>query len=132
MRGIQPLIDMRRAGERPAVVFIDTDAGPAALPRWAQWQNVDARLCDIDIDPSESLLRIDWRPVISMTVHVSGTTEARVIAVAKACDEAGAKRVISSLTRQVGQGEWIAFSTVWIRDTAGHMNTEEADCGAGA
>lgn len=117
MRGQQPLTAMRRNGERPAIVFIDTDAGPNALPRWAQWQNVDESLCDLDITPDERLLRIDFRPVVGLTVHVNGTNDARVRAVAALVQEAGAKRVISSCVRQIGAGEWIAFEALWLHDT---------------
>lgn len=118
MRGVEPLIAMRRRGKRPAVVFIDADAGPRALPSWAQWQNVDGSMADVDIEASESLLRIDWRPFVGLTVHVSGSNADRVTAIAKQLTEAGAKRVVSSLVRQIGVDEFVAFETVWIRDTA--------------
>lgn len=120
MRGMQPLIDMRRDGLRPAVVFVDVNAGPEALPEWAQWQEVDPGLCDIDIEPSESLLRIDWRPFVRLTVHVSGANPERVRKVAKLIQEAGAERVISSYVRVVGDGskDFTAYLTEWVCDTA--------------
>lgn len=127
MRGHQALSRMRRSGEKPSVVFIDTDAGPSALPSWTQWQNINETLCDIDIEPGESLLRLDFRPLIGLVVHVSGTNSPRVRAVAELVKQAGAKRVISSCTRQVGQGEWIAFDTVWVHDTDGFFDQEPTE-----
>lgn len=125
MRGQAPLIDMRRSGERPSIVFIDTDAGPQALPRWAQWQENDRSMCHLDIQSGEALLRIDFRPLIGLMAHVSGSNEARVRAVANLVKEAGAKRVISSCVQRIGHDdEFVAFKTLWIEDT------EEATCGA--
>lgn len=117
MRGQATLIAMRRNGERPAVVFIDTDAGPDALPRWAQWQNVDEALCNLDITPNEPLTRIDFRPLVGLRVHVSGTNEKRVRTIAQLVKEAGADRVISNCVKQISYGEEIAFKTLWIEDT---------------
>ncbi len=127
MRGMQPLVQMRREGVKPEWVFVDTDAGPQALPAWAQWQNVDEGLCDIDITPTESLLRIDWRPLVGLGVFVSGTNWERVRLVAQAIKEAGAKRVISSGRKRIGTEEWPAFLTEWVRDTAGLMGEKPGE-----
>lgn len=124
MRGIENLRRMRRAGSAPSVVFIDADAGPQALPQWAQWQHIAPHLCDIDVEAADSLLRIDWRPVVGLTVHVSGLNEKRVRAIAAAVDAAGAKRVISSLVERLGIDEWVTFKTVWIHDTDGQFAEE--------
>jgi len=127
MRGQAPLIAMRREGYKPGAVFIDTDAGPNALPRWAQWQNVDSSLCDLDIEASENLLRVDWRPLIGLLVFVSGSNAERIRAVAKAVHEAGALRVVASCVKRIGiDDEFVAFQTLWIEDT------EEEACGTDA
>jgi hypothetical protein len=126
MRGLQHLVAMRRSGYRPNVAFIDCDAGPKALPAWAQWQHLNPDMADIEIEPADALLRIDWRPFVGMLVHVSGTSEARVRGVKDRLIEAGAKRVIYTLHQQIGQDEWIAFKTVWVYDTEGQFAPREA------
>jgi hypothetical protein len=112
---------MRQRGKVPAVVFIDTDAGPNALPRWARWENVDPSLCDIDITVAESLARLDLRLLVGLTVHVSGTNATRVRTVAEAAKK-HAKRVISSCLQQIGQDEFVAFKTLWVEDTEGILD----------
>lgn len=126
MRGHRALVEMRRSGQKPHVAFIDCDAGPRALPAWAQWQETTPGVADIDIEAAESLLRIDWRPFIGMVVHVTGTNGARVRGVKDRLVEAGAKRVIYALLEQIGRDEWVAFKTVWVHDTEGQFAPKEA------
>jgi hypothetical protein len=117
MLGHQALQAMRRSRMKPAIVFVDVDSPLPSLPRLLQWQNVDERLAEIDVQPGESIARIDWRPLVGLVVHVSGLTEDRVREAAQAIEKAGAKRVISTLMRHHGKGEWATFKTVWVEDT---------------
>jgi len=125
MRGQNALIAMRRERMKPSVVFVDTDAGPQGLPAWAQWHRVDRRLCNLDVEPADAIMRIDWRPCVGLVVHVSGTKPNRVRAVASAIAEAGAKRVISSCVQSMGHGEMARFETLWVEDTEGHFIVAE-------
>lgn len=132
MRGHTPLVAMRRAGLKPPAVFVDVDAGPHALPSWAQWHRWGS-LPDIDIDATDSLLRIDWRWAVGLTVHVSGGSDERVRTVTRLLVEAGAARVISSLVERIGvDEEFPAFRCAWIEDTAGHMGPQPEEVSDGA
>jgi hypothetical protein len=126
MRGVRSLVEMRRAGHKPQVAFIDCDANPHGMPAWAQWQQQNPDMADIDMEPGDSLARIDWRPFVGMVVHVSGTDERRVRTTKDRLAEAGAKRVIYTLLEQIGRDEWIAFKTVWVYDTEGQFAPREA------
>jgi hypothetical protein len=50
----------------------------------------------LEIRPEENPLRLDLRCLIGLTVNVMGSDERRVAVVARACVDAGAKRVIAS------------------------------------
>jgi hypothetical protein len=128
MRGMQPLIDMRRRGFKPAVVFLDVDGGARNLPAWAQWQNCHPHLCEIDIERTDAIERMDLRPLVGLTVMVSGAVDARVKRVAEMATEAGATRVISTLMDLVHRGEEITAKAIWVHDTQGAF--EESRDGA--
>lgn len=125
MRGMQPLVDLRRLGYRPSIAFVDVDAGPHPEPHWVQWQETQAAMAEIDVEASEALHRIDWRPLFGMVVHVSGTNGDRVLGAARAIQEAGAKRVIYALLEQIGDDEFIAFKQLWVFDTEGLAGPKE-------
>ena len=122
IRGLDMLAAMRRDRYKPEVVFVDTSALAEALPRIIAWPNFDAGAAHIDIPMADAVRHIDWRPVVGLTVHVSGLDDARVRTVAKDCAVAGAARVISSLVACEGDGEFIRFTTLWVEDTAGHFH----------
>jgi hypothetical protein len=126
MRGMQPLVAMRRAGYKPSMAFVDVDSPLHTQPVWSQWQHNTQDRATIDIPAGEMVGRIDWRPLLGMVVNVSGTDAKRVKTVAHAIEEAGAKRVVYTLLEQIGQDEFVAFKTVWMYDTAGVIAPREA------
>lgn len=124
MRGHQALIDMRRRGGKPETVFIDTDASDKPLPRWAQWQESQPGLCEIDITPSEPAQKLDLRPLVGLTVYVHGTDPQRVRSIAGRAKEAEASRVIACCLQRIEYGGEVAFRTVWIEDTDNQFEGE--------
>jgi len=125
MRGQQPLVEMRRQGARPEMVFIDTDAPEQALPWWAQWQECQPGLCEIDVTKSDPLNRLDFRALVGLNVYVHGMDPKRVRVVAASVIEAKAKRVIAACMKRIEYGGEIAFQTLWVEDTAAQFTPEE-------
>lgn len=85
MRGQDQLIAMRKAGKRPAIVFINDYP---CQTDWADWGD-HATVC-VDGDQLSSL---DLRFVVGMTVSVSSLSEARAKRIAEICKQAGARTV---------------------------------------
>jgi hypothetical protein len=121
MQGHEPLLAMRRAGQAPAVVFIDVDLPTLVpMPLDLQWQEVTPLLASIEIGADETVARLDLRCVIGLTVHVSGVLHRRVSTVRDACIAAKAKRVIASFM-VVDAKARDGYSIDHITDTEGHM-----------
>ena len=86
MRGHDKLIDMRKKGLRPPLVFLSdyrTD------PRLAS-EVFDGSVIEIAGDPIESL---DLRFLVGLRVSAGATTESRARAILEACKRAGASMV---------------------------------------
>jgi hypothetical protein len=106
MRGHQPLIAMRHRGVVPDAVFVETDdLDLRRLP-------VDPVHLDLHITPSDNLNRLDLRCLVGLKCFVCGTNTERVQAVAQACRQAQASRVIElapdHITDTEGSCEWHA------------------------
>lgn len=121
MRGHTQLIDMRQAGKVPNWVFLETDPDP--LREWADWERMDNTKASLLIEPTDK--RLDLRCVIDLKCFVQGEGRARVHEIRDACIAAGAKRVIAAVMRRIGEGEYVAFRTEEITDTAGLVVTAE-------
>lgn len=87
MRGHEPIVQMRRAGKRPGVVFIND--WPCRTD-WAK-QGEHATVCT-DGDDIELL---DLRYLLGLRVSVSSASEARAKALFEACKQAGAQTVLA-------------------------------------
>lgn len=100
MRGHAPIIRMRLAGRRPAIVFVNDFKCETSK----DWHDPGARYgkefepdhATVQIDPADSITSLDFRWVAGLTVSVSGSTEARAKALHKACINAGAAIVAST------------------------------------
>lgn len=88
MRGHERLIEMRKAGIRPAAVFINDFP---CKTDWADWGD-HATVC-VDGDKLSS---IDLRFVIGLVAHVSSTSETRAKRIAEICKQAGASVVAAA------------------------------------
>lgn len=102
MRGHEHLIEMRKAGVRPAAVFIND------FPCKTDWADCgeNATVCT-DGDPLSSL---DLRFVVGMTVHVSSMNEDRAKRLAEMCKQSGARAVAAAHGMRIN--EW-KFETGW-------------------
>ncbi len=98
MRGHQPLKAMRMRGRCPEAVWICVGEDHSgswqdwfASPTGGRWGDLSAA---VDILPHERLsgLHADFRTFVGMGAFVQGSDEARTIAVAEMCLEAGCKR----------------------------------------
>ena len=119
MRGAAKLVELRKQGKTPALVFLDADS--ERLP-FADWDLVDpagapTNVMHMQPDAGERASRTDLRCLVGLTVYVSGLDAKRVHALRDAAIAAKAKRVIASVQQQVGHGEWIAFQTIEVTDT---------------
>lgn len=109
MNGQRDLINMRRAGFKPAFVFVndfacDTD--------WAKWGDHPTVSVAGDTPELE-----DYRFLVGTTVILSGLDAARIARFSKVC-EAHAKRVIATVSTQPTPARCEVFS---VADTEGTM-----------
>jgi hypothetical protein len=88
MRGADKLIELRRSGRRPAVVFLNDYPTHAAF--------LDGTTVDISGD---DLSGLDLRFLVGLTVSTGATTENRAKAILEACKRAGAAVVACCLIR---------------------------------
>lgn len=93
MRGHQPIIAMRSRGVHPATVHIGTD--PDGLRMWRDWPQLDPRFACVQIDPGDIAAALDLRYLTRLTVSVVGSDPDRVAAIAEACRQHHAGRVIA-------------------------------------
>lgn len=98
MRGHQQLVEMRRAGARPDIVFVETD--PAMFAATEDWHVESPSRAQVRIEPADSVHRLDLRFLVGLPVWVNGTDSARVFAVAEACERHQAGRVIASVSNE--------------------------------
>lgn len=92
MRGHAPLLAMRRSGVRPELVRFELD--PMRWQDWATWPDwSDVPM--IEIEPGDTIRRLDLRYSVGMPALVCGTDPARLLAMVEALKAAGAKRVIA-------------------------------------
>ena len=113
MRGHQPLIAMRRNGNRPVSVTISTDGGDA-MKSWRIWPWQWPGQACIQIDLNETVSLLDLRCVVGLPVSVVGCDLARVDEVAAACRKHDAGRVIAVHLKAGPE-----YRVTSINDTAG-------------
>lgn len=118
MRGHEKLVAMRHAGYVPDSVWIDTDA-ERALPMPGDWHAIDNRKAHLQTEPGEKAWRIDLRCAVGLICYVDGSRALEVRAMRDACIAAGAKRVIATVMRRLGAGEFITFELIEMTDTDG-------------
>lgn len=103
MRGHERIAERRRHGDKPAMVWVLCDGYSAGMSRL---QAIGCALPDvIELKHSDNPKRMDLRCLIGLTVEVSGSDQARVGAVARACVAAGASQVIAVAQTVTPRGE---------------------------
>ena len=115
MRGHQPIIALRRRGLAPAMVQVDTD--PDTLRMWRDWPGLCPALPFVQIDPADVAAALDLRFLAGLVVNVAGSDPDRVAAVAAACEQNDAQRVIAVCT-----GPLPDCHVITITDTEGVLS----------
>ena len=100
MHGHAPILQMRIAGKRPSIVFLDDYPTPCA----DDWHNPGQRYGEVwepdspsvQIDSTDRIEALDLRFLVGVAALVSGSTESRAKALSSACKRAGASMVIAS------------------------------------
>jgi hypothetical protein len=105
MRGGAELIADRLRGYIPALVNVDLNLGRLPISK-----------ASIQIEDDDRLSSLDLRGVYGLTVAVSATDASRAHAVAALCTEAGAARVITTISQELRPGR---FDCLEVTDTAG-------------
>lgn len=110
MTGMEDLVRMRLQGRVPSLLYVDLDV--SCLPSGGHLQ----------IKSHEPLHSLDLRAVQGLVVSVSGLDEGRVHAVAKACEQAGAHRVLGNVCAERPNNE---FEVIEVTDTEGHFTWQK-------
>jgi hypothetical protein len=110
MRGHQALLELRRGGLRPGLVFVDLVAEHSPITAdWQTWGK-QAHLAVLETEPIRTL---DLRCLVGLHVIASGLDAERVARLHEACKAAGAARVVSMVLRWHGD----EVRTVHTRDS---------------
>jgi hypothetical protein len=110
MRGHEPILAMRKAGKRPAVVFLNDYPGLPGELDWAQHgEHATVEVCG---DQPELL---DLRFLVGMRVSISAETVDRAERFMQACKEAGAELVGAGVVEVVNGRHEGVWSAVWRR-----------------
>lgn len=92
MRGVENLVNMRKRGTKPAMVWVEL----LPMQQWARQLTEKAgRWVDIHLDPKDaaSVDLIDLRGLVGLQVTVNGLNDSTTERVARACFKAGASVV---------------------------------------
>jgi hypothetical protein len=89
MKGHEPLIQLRKAGTRPAIVFVNDYP---CKTDWHEWGE-HATICT----SGDQLSSIDFRLLVGLTASISACTEARAKALFEKAKQAGATTVAACL-----------------------------------
>ena len=107
MRGHQPIVAMRHRHLMPPAVWVSTEQNDL----WRDWALYGGN-AHVEVEADDSPRRLDLRWVVGVpVVWVEGADKGRLMAVAKAFRDAGAKRVIAHL--------YAADKLVFVADTEG-------------
>jgi len=105
MRGVQELVELRMQGVIPTLVRVDLDMPRAAVE--------PGRL---QVEAEDRIAFLDLRALQGLDVAVSALDADRGRAVADACKQAGARRVIATFSERRGSSD---FNAVEMTDTEG-------------
>jgi hypothetical protein len=104
IQGETELKQMRLEGRAPSLLWIDLDS--IHIPSAEH----------LRIDSTEPLSSLDLRSLQGLVVNISGCHPERVRAIGKACEEVGARRVLTNTHQQQPDGR---FEVVEVTDTEG-------------
>ena len=112
MRGHQPIATMRRQGAAPRIVFVDSV--PCQWQCWKTWPLSTPHSAQVEIEPDDFVAGLDLRYAVDLTVVVNGDNLARVTAIGRAFEAAGAARVVASTIARNGN----VYAVTHTTDTA--------------
>lgn len=105
MKGHDNIIAMRRAGQRPALVFIND------YPCAVDWlDRMDHATVDVSGDQPEWL---DLRFLVGLRVSITGSTEKRAKRLMEACKRAGCVTVAAGAPEFRNGRWWESWGEVW-------------------
>lgn len=110
MRGHEGIIDMRKQGKRPAIVFLNDYPCSAELD-WRQWG--DHATVEVHGDQPEW---IDLRYLIGLRVSITAATVERAKRFMEACKRAGATTVGAGVVEVIGGRHEGVWSDVWTKE----------------
>jgi glycine/D-amino acid oxidase-like deaminating enzyme len=122
--GLDTLAALRRTGRQPKSVDVDTDCvvSPKLRRRIAELNAYSGDVCwNAAIGTEETVGRVDLRPLQGLVCTVGGIDVDRVAAVAAACHEAGAARVIGCTYRKDRVAGGLRVQLTHQTDTEGVM-----------
>lgn len=106
MRGHEKLIAMRKAGMRPAIVFLNDFICPT------NWFETGDKHVTVSV-VGEALHRVDLRFLVGLTVSATSYDESRAKALLQACQRAGAAVVGAGHCLGEGQIGGTGWCEVW-------------------
>lgn len=106
MRGHEKLIAMRKAGKRPAIVFLND------FPCLTDWFETGGKHVTVSVD-GDQLNRIDLRFLVGLTVSATSYNEGRAKALMQVCQSAGAAVVGAGHCMGDGPRSGSGWCEVW-------------------
>jgi hypothetical protein len=110
-----PLIELRKSGVRPEVVYLSDEVSQIVrdwhAPRTLTGKRMVPHAPHIAILPEDRLQTLDLRFLVGLDVRISSDDETRAKAMFEACKRAGASRVVGCQTQPdrhyTDQSGWI-------------------------
>lgn len=115
MRGQEGIIAMRMRGQKPAMVYVDSDPDKSAL--WRDWPGVCPATPSVWVQPDDVPHRLDLRFLVGLTAVISGTDAERLQALERAALDAGATRTVVALLQPCVDRSEPSFRTVRVTDS---------------
>lgn len=128
MRGHEPIVAMRKRGQKPAIVYLDLMRDASPMKAWRDWPGVSPAIPTVWVQPEDAPHRLDLRFLVGLTAVVTGEDSDRVAALAKACTDAGALRVVASVVEPAPRRE---FRVVSVTDSAHPSNDTTTEAAHG-
>lgn len=116
MMGHEQIIEIRKRGLLPILVFVDTNHTGIV--------DEEQRLAGDDsamlwVEPGDNVARLDLRFMVGLQASVTGDNAERVAEVAAALVKHQARRVMAAVMRKVRGGEYLRYEVVSQTDTEG-------------
>ena len=108
MRGHEALIAMRKRRIRPSIVFVSACSDPSG--QWRDWHELYPDQAHVEVADDETISGLDFRFAVGMLAVVDGHDPDRVARIARAIQEAGARRVVAAVVAHDGSSVTVTNS----------------------